>query len=125
LRGLGEPGVEGGETGDLLLELRLESDRAYRIEGDNLETDVDVAPWDAFAGAQAAVRTPLGTAQVTIPPGTRAGARLRLRGQGLAGGHGGRGDLIVVVRHALPTRLSERQQELLRELARDGKEARA
>jgi curved DNA-binding protein len=124
LRGLGEPGEDGGATGDLLLELRLASDRTYRVDGSDLSIDVDVAPWDAFAGTRAAVRTALGTAQVTIPPETRAGARLRLRGQGLADGHGGRGDLIVVVRHALPARLSERQRELLRELARDEKEAR-
>jgi curved DNA-binding protein len=54
---------------------------------------------------------------LTIPAGTRAGARLRLRGQGLPDGRGGYGDFVAVVRIALPESLDERQRELLRELA--------
>ena len=52
------------------------------------------------------------------PARTRAGARLRLAGQGLSDGKGGRGDFYAVVRYALPEPLTERQRELLRELAR-------
>jgi curved DNA-binding protein len=125
LRGLGEAGFEGGASGDLLLSLRIASDGAYRVAGDDLETDVEVAPWDAFVGTRAEVRTPQGTAHVTVPPESRSGAKLRLRGQGLADGRGGRGDLIAVVRHALPARLTARQQELLRELAGSDAEAKA
>jgi len=122
LRGLGEPGepgepAEGGSSGDLLLTLRLESDARYRVDGNDLETDLAVTPWDAFVGTKAELRTPLGTATVTVPPETPAGTRLRLRGQGLANGQGGRGDLHAVVRLVLPTELTARQRELLRELA--------
>ncbi len=125
LRGLGEPGVEGGETGDLLLTLRLASDRCYRVQGDDLEADVEVAPWDAFVGTRAEVRTPKGVATLTVPAETRAGAKLRLRGQGLADGKGGRGDLIAVVRFALPAQLTAKQKELLRALAGRSEEAKA
>ena len=116
LKGLGEPG-EGGASGDLYLALRVVSDASYRVNGSDLETDVEVAPWDAFVGTKAEVRTALGLASVTVPPETPAGARLRLRGQGLADASGERGDLTVVIRHALPRNLSARQRELLRELA--------
>lgn len=116
LRGLGEPGDGGGPPGDLHLTLRLDSDDVYRLRGRDVEADVSVAPWDAVFGTTAEVRTPRGLTAVTVPPGTRAGTRLRLRGQGLDDGRGGRGDFHVVVRLALPERLSDRQRELLREL---------
>jgi curved DNA-binding protein len=116
LKGLGEPG-DGGSVGDLYLTLRIESDASYRVNGDDLETDLPIAPWDALVGAKAEVRTPRGVATVTVPPETAAGTRLRLRGQGLADARGGRGDLHAVVRLVLPPNLSARQRELLRELA--------
>jgi len=116
LKGLGEAG-EGGESGDLYLTLRLESDEGYRVQGSDLETDLEVAPWDAFVGTRADVRTTLGVATVSVPPETAAGTRLRLRGQGLLDESGRRGDLFVLVRLVLPRNLSARQKELLRELA--------
>jgi curved DNA-binding protein len=116
LKGLGEPG-DGGPAGDLILTLRIESDADYRVQGSDLEAGLDVTPWDAFVGTRAELRTPLGRATLTIPPETRAGARLRLRGQGFAKAEGGRGDLVALVRFVLPGTLSARQRELLQELA--------
>jgi DnaJ-class molecular chaperone len=116
LKGLGEPG-EGGASGDLYLTLRIEDDARYRVRGDDLEGELAVAPWDALLGTTAELRTPLGVANVRIPPETPAGTRLRLRGQGLLTAEGARGDLFAIVRLALPSPLSARQRELLRELA--------
>jgi curved DNA-binding protein len=125
LKGLGEPG-DGGPAGDLYLTLRIRSDASYRVEGDDLEAELRVTPWDAFLGTRAEVRTPHGVATVTVPPETPAGTRLRLRGQGLATADGARGDLHAVVRLVLPANLTERQRELLRELAgRESADARA
>ncbi|MSR62887.1 MAG: J domain-containing protein [Planctomycetes bacterium] len=124
LKGLGEAG-EGGPAGDLYLMLRIDSDDALRVKGSDLEAELAVAPWDALLGTKAELRTPLGTATLTVPPETPAGTRLRLRGQGLATAEGGRGDLFAVVRLVLPKTLSPRQRELLRELAgREAAEAR-
>ena len=78
-----------------------------------------MSPWDAFRGAKADVRTPRGTVALTIPPDSRSGNRLRLRGQGLLEGNGGHGDLIVQIRIDLPAALTERQKELLSELGED------
>ncbi|MBL8725169.1 MAG: J domain-containing protein, partial [Planctomycetes bacterium] len=115
LRGLGEAGEAG--AGDLLLTLRAVADDVYRLRGDDVEADVVVAPWELLDGAKVAVAVPDGTATARLPAGTRAGQRLRLRGQGLPLGDGRRGDLLLVVRLGLPETLSERQQQLLRELA--------
>jgi len=120
LRGLGEPGEGGGEAGDLYLVIRLDSDRVYRVNGNDVEADVPLAPWEALKGVKVDVRTVDGVVTVTIPPGTRSGLRLRLRGKGLPDGHSGRGDFYVVVRYALPEELTDRQRQLLDELGASG-----
>jgi DnaJ-class molecular chaperone len=117
LRGLGEAADGGGEPGDLHLAIRLESDDTYRVKGADVEADVAVAPWEATFGTEVDVRAPAGVTRVRIPAGTRAGRKLRLRGQGLARRQGGHGDFFIVVRLALPANLTERQKQLLRELA--------
>ncbi len=115
LRGLGEPGAQ---PGDLLLQLHLVADDVHRMRGEDVEADLVVAPWEAIDGVKVDVPVQQGTAAVKIPPGTRAGARLRLRGQGLMRPDGERGDLLLVVRLGLPAELTEAQQQLLRELGR-------
>jgi curved DNA-binding protein len=123
LRGLGESGEGGGaEAGDLLLTLRVRSDELYRVQGSDVEADLPILPWEAVFGTEVEVKTPLASARVKVPPGTRAGARLRLRGQGLGDGAAGRGDFYLVVRLVLPERPTERQKELLAELAKSGAE---
>jgi len=120
LRRLGQPAAEGGEPGDLHLTIRLDSDDVYRLRGADVEADVAVAPWEAAFGTAVEVRAPTGRIEAKIPSDTRAGRKLRLRGQGFDDGRGGRGDFFIVVRLALPPRLTERQRELLRELAETG-----
>jgi len=123
LRGLGEQGPAG--PGDLLVKFRLTDDDIYRLRGDDVEADIEIAPWDLLDGAEIEVSVPGGTANVKIQPGTKPGERLRLRGQGLAATEGGKpGDLLLVVRLALPAELTERQQELLRELGKDSAKVR-
>jgi len=120
LAGLGEPGLaEDGPSsaGDLLLTIDLVSGARYRWHAArsrvDVDVDVDVAPWEALSGAKVDVRTAQGTVALEVPAGTRAGARLRLRGQGLADGRGGRGDLYAVVRLVLPDDLTAEQRELI------------
>jgi len=120
LKGLGEAGEAGAENGDLYLTLRLVADTSYRASGDDLEGGLSLAPWEALLGAKTRIRTGAGLVTLTVPPETRAGARLRLRGKGLAKAGGGRGDFYAVVRLVLPRDLSARQRELLQEAARAG-----
>ncbi|MCA8974480.1 MAG: J domain-containing protein [Planctomycetes bacterium] len=118
LRGLGQEGAGG--KGDLLLKLELHNGDVYRRRGNDVEADVTIAPWELLDGTAIEVAVPGGTANVKIKPGTRPGERLRLRGQGLPRSEGGApGDLLLVVRLGLPENLTERQQELLRELGKD------
>jgi DnaJ-class molecular chaperone len=120
LRGLGEPGSEGAEAGDLLITLRLVADATYRIVADGIEADVPLAPWEATFGAEVVVATPTGAVSLKVPAGTKSGARLRLRGKGMTNADGKLGDFFAVIRIALPRELTPRQVELLRELGAAG-----
>lgn len=121
LGGLGEPGTGGGPPGDLKLVLRLDSDETFRVVDDVLEARLPLAPWEAARGTKLDVRTARGVVALVIPPGTPAGKRLRLRGQGLATSNKGHhGDMEVVIALALPDPLSARQAELLDEMAAAG-----
>ena len=83
LAGQGGPGYNGGEAGDLLLEVHFRADKRWRTEGKDVYMPLPVAPWEAALGGSAEVRTPAGTLEVTIPAGWSAGRKLRLKGKGL------------------------------------------
>jgi curved DNA-binding protein len=120
LKGLGEPGAEGASAGDLLVTLRIVSDAVFRIVSDGVEADVPVTPWEAVFGADVQLRTPTGTVTLKIPRNTKSGARLRLRGKGPLDPNGQAGDFFAVIRVTLPSELTTRQLELLRELGKAG-----
>lgn len=115
LRGLGEPGEEGGEAGDLYLTIRLQADARHRIVGRDIEADIDIAPWEALTGRKVDVATPDGEVVLNVPKDARAGLRLRIPGRGVADAQGARGDFYAVVRLVLPEGLSERQRKLILE----------
>ena len=117
LRGLGEPGSEGADPGDLYLGIRLVEDGTYVLRGDDLDGELPLAPWEAVLGTSAVVKTAAGLVSLTVPAGTRAGSRLRVRGKGLARSGSSRGDFYAVVRLVLPDDLSDEQRRLLSELA--------
>jgi curved DNA-binding protein len=116
LAGQGSPGPGGGPPGDLFLRVHIRSDPRFRIDGNDLYTDVAVAPWEAALGAEVEVPTLEGTSRVKVPAGSSCGRKLRLRGQGL-----GDGDLYATVQVKVPKDLTSRERELFEELARTSK----
>lgn len=100
LAGQGHPGIGGGPPGDLYLEIQFNADPRYRIEGAHVYENVPVAPWEAALGAEVRVPTPAGELELTIPRGSGAGRKLRVRGKGLPSDPPG--DLYFVLQIALP-----------------------
>ncbi len=117
LRGKGGKGRNGGADGDIYLHVTLAPHPVFRPDGHDLHFDLPLAPWEAALGAEVEVPTLDGPVVLTVPPGTRSGRKLRLRGRGLANGRGGRGDLYAAVHIDVPAALSERERELFKELA--------
>jgi len=113
----GEPGANGGPPGDLLLRVRLRPHRLFDLTGDNdVQVELPVAPWEAALGARVSVPTLEGPVEMTIPAGTQAGQRLRLRGQGLNRRDGRRGDQYAKLKIVNPPRLTSAERELFEKL---------
>lgn len=110
----------GGDApaGDLYLRVRIQPHPEFRLDGRDVHVRLPVTPWEAALGATVPVPTPSGaTAKVTVPAGSSSGRRLRLRGEGMPGPRGANGDLYAELRIMVPPRLSDRERELLEELA--------
>ncbi|HEY0489431.1 MAG TPA: DnaJ C-terminal domain-containing protein [Telluria sp.] len=117
LTGQGHPGVNGGAAGDLYLEIQLQPDARYRVEGRDVYENVPVAPWEAALGAQIDVPTPSGQVQVTVPAGSQSGRKLRLKGRGIPGKPPG--DLYLILDVVLPPANDARARELYQTMARE------
>ncbi|MEM8955831.1 MAG: DnaJ C-terminal domain-containing protein [Verrucomicrobiota bacterium] len=118
LTGLGGQGHNGGNNGDLYLRVRFERHPDFRVMGHELHYDLTLAPWEAVLGATIPIRTLHGEIRLKIPPGTTAGTRMRLRGNGLpTGTNGDLGDLFAVITIATPESVSEKEKKLWSELA--------
>jgi len=96
----GSPGIGQGEPGDLYLEVGFRPHRYYRVEGKDVFIDLPVAPWEAALGASVKVPTPSGNVELTIPPNSAHGRKLRLKNRGIPAKEPG--DLFVVLTVALP-----------------------
>jgi curved DNA-binding protein len=96
----GSKGIGNGEAGDLYLEVEFRPHRDYRVEGKDVFINLAVAPWEAALGATVKVTTPSGQVDLTIPPNSTNGRKLRLKGRGIPAKQPG--DLYVVVNIVLP-----------------------
>lgn len=118
LPGRGQAGTGGGGAGDLFLRVRIAPHPDFRIEGNNLHHELELAPWEAVLGAAVHVPTLTGPIQIKVPPGSQRGQRLRLRGHGLPAKSGTRGDLFVALQIQVPGQLSDDERSLWVQLAK-------
>ncbi len=118
LRGKGGPGTNGGAPGDLYLQIHLEPHPLYRVSGHDLDLEVPLAPWEAALGAEVEIPTLTGRVTMKVPPGSKAGQKLRLAGKGLPQPGGGAGDLYAVLSIEGPNPLTGPEKELFEELRR-------
>ncbi|WP_164561934.1 molecular chaperone DnaJ [Nitratidesulfovibrio vulgaris] len=118
LRGEGEPGIHGGPAGDLYVVISVEDDKTFRRQGQDLVVTREISFVQASLGDRIDVPTLDDDITLDIPAGTQSGEVFRLVDKGLPYlGHGHTGDLLVEIRVVTPTRLTKKQEELLREFA--------
>lgn len=117
LAGQGGAGSGGGPSGDLYLRVRVRPHPLFARDGDDLRAELPVALHEALLGGEVSVPTLKGRVALRIPPETQNGRTIRLAGQGMPRPTGGSGDLYVTVKVVLPQKLSDRERDLVRELA--------
>jgi DnaJ-class molecular chaperone len=98
LRGQGDAGWNGGPPGDALIDISVAPHPFFRREGDDIHLDLPVTMAEAVLGGKVTVPTLTGPVNLTIPPHSDAGKRMRLRGRGIPA-HGARpaGDLYATL----------------------------
>ncbi|MEJ9280044.1 molecular chaperone DnaJ [Ureibacillus thermosphaericus] len=116
--GQGEPGINGGPPGDLYIVFRVGKHPYFERDGDDIYYELKITFPQAALGDEIEVPTIHGKVKLKIPAGTQSGAQFRIKDKGVKNIHGyGRGHQYVNVKVVTPTKLTERQKQLLREFA--------
>ncbi len=114
--GQGQPGKAG--AGDLLLEVHVKPHAQFRRHAADLEVDLPLTIDQAVLGAKVDVPTLEGRVQLTVPPSTSSGLKMRLRGKGVPKRDGTRGDLYAVTQIVVPKEVPPKAKELISEFTK-------
>ncbi len=116
LRGQGDDGLNGGPAGDVNVTVSVRKDPLFERDGYDVWCDVPITFCQAVLGAEVTVPTIDGKVSYNVPEGTQPNTVFRLRNKGISYINGrGRGDQYVRVNIEVPTNLSSKQKDALRE----------
>ena len=118
LAGEGEPGINGGQPGDLYLVVEVEPHSLFVRDGDDLTTDIRVDVFTAMLGGEVEIPTLGRPIKLRIPAGTQSGRKLRLPGKGMPKlKHATEsGDLFARVLITVPEHLTDEQRTAVERL---------
>lgn len=124
LRGEGEPlaAKGGGQRGDLYVAFEVKEHEFFAREQKDIYLEMPLSFTQAALGAEITVPCLHGEQTVEVPPGTQTHKVFRLKGKGMPDGSGGFGDQFVRALVLTPRKLTDRQKDLLRQLAEESKE---
>lgn len=119
LTGEGETGGNGGPPGDLYVFINVKPHNFFKRNGTDVLCLLEISFIQAALGDEIKIPTLTGEETLKIPKGTQYGEIFRFRGEGIPSLRGGRrGDQIIQVEVKTPTRLSKKQEKLLRDFAK-------
>ena len=116
IRGEGDTGINGGQSGDLVLNVRVRNHKLFVRQGYDILCDYPISFVQATLGAEIQVPTIDGKVSYKVPEGTQGGTVFRLKGKGVPKINSNqRGDQYVTIKVEIPHGLSESQKDLLRQ----------
>jgi curved DNA-binding protein len=118
MKGKGGKGINGATDGDILIVIHIPEHPYFKLKGIDLNAEVKVDLFTLLLGGSTLVKTLKGSMKVDIPAETENGKTLRLKGLGMPvfGKVNEFGDLYLKVTAQLPTKLSEKEIALLRQI---------
>jgi molecular chaperone DnaJ len=120
IAGEGDVGKQGGPNGDLYIEINVRPHNIFMRNGNDLVMETIINIVQAALGVEIMVPTIDGKVKMKIPPGTQNGHVFRLKGKGVQSIHTSwKGDQLVRIRVAIPTKLTDKQKNLLREFEKE------
>lgn len=119
--GLGGAGERGGANGDLYVAISVMPHKIFVRDGNNIHVEMPISMVQAALGADIVVPTIDGDEKYTVKPGTQPGDKITFKGKGVFNVRNPklRGDEIVTFKVIVPTRLTDKQKNLLRQLGED------
>lgn len=119
LPGYGNPGMNGGPTGDLYISFSITNHTKFKREGNNLYTDVDLDLYSAVLGGEITIDTFDSKVKLTVKPETQNRTKVKLKGKGfpIYKKEGEFGDLYITYNVTVPGNLSDREKELFTQLS--------
>ena len=119
IAGEGLPGKNRGASGDLYMVVKLKPHPFFKIDGDDINSEISITPQEAVLGSEIEIPTIDTPVKMVVPPGTQNDKVLRLRGKGLPHQKKeGRGDHFVKVKIDIPTVITDDEKKLYQELAK-------
>lgn len=106
---------QGQRGGDLFLEVEFAPHPRFKVDGRDVSTTVNVSPWEAALGGKVPVPTLGGTVELSVPPGTQSGRKMRLKGRGLPGKNPG--DQFVIFNIVVPAAEDAQEREVYQQMA--------
>ena len=117
-QGEGHSGVNGGEKGSLVVEIRVQPHKLFVRNGKDLKITVPISFVDAALGCTLTIPTLYGEETLKVPEGTQSGTEFKLRNCGIKDlRNSSKGDLFVKVDVEVPKSVTREQKELLKKLA--------
>jgi molecular chaperone DnaJ len=114
----GEVGPAGGPNGDLFLEIKVRHHETFSRNGDDLLATVEVQMTDAILGTTTTLKALDGDVVLEVKPGTQSAEVITVKDRGITRLRGnGRGDLKIGIQVMTPTKLNNKEQELVKQLA--------
>lgn len=126
MAGKGNSGVNGGQSGDLIIKLKIKEDQRFVRENFDISSTEYISITEAVLGCEIQAQTIDGPVAVRVPPGSSHGQRIKVQGRGvpkLPPNQAQRGDHYVQISVKIPKNLSREQERLfmqLRELEQSG-----
>lgn len=119
ISGHGGPGTNGGPNGDLYITFSIANHPKFKRVGNDLFTTVDLDVFTALLGGELTIETLSGKVKLVVKPETQNGTKVKLKGKGFpVYKHEGQyGDLQITYALKIPTGLTEKQREILKELS--------
>lgn len=119
IRDKGEPGSNGGQRGDLMVEIRVTPSRSFERDDLDLFSTEKISFAKAALGGRIVIKTADGDLDYEVKPGTQTGTQIRLKGKGVPSlkNRDRRGDHYVNLSIEVPTRLSRKQKAALKAYA--------
>ena len=114
--GQGKKGKNGGKNGDLLVRVNINNDNKFKLVGDDIYTEIEVNVWEAALGTKKRIELFGEEINVIIPKCSSSGRKLTILEKGYKDGKGKRGNLHIVTKIIIPSKLTKEQENLYEKL---------